>query len=46
MLNYDNLVILDKYSIPELSNDKGEAKTDVLNEIDKVDDAEDEDDNV
>lgn len=45
MLNYDNLVILDKYSIPELSNDKGEAKTDVLNEIDKVDDAEDEDDN-
>jgi len=46
MLNYDNLVILDKYSIPELSNDKGETKTDVLNEIDKVDDAEDEDDNV
>ena len=46
MLNYDNLVILDKYSIPELSNDKGEAKTDVLNEINKVDDAEDEDDNV
>ena len=46
MLNYDNLVILDKYSIPELSNDKGETKTDVLNEMDKVDDAEDEDDNV
>lgn len=45
MLNYDNLVILDKYSVPELSNDKGETKTDVLNEIDKVDDAEDEDDN-
>lgn len=45
MLNYDNLAILDKYSIPELSNDKGETKTDVLNEIDKVDDAEDEDDN-
>lgn len=46
MLNYDNLAILDKYSIPELSNDKGEAKSDVLNEIDRVDDAEDEDDNV
>lgn len=45
MLNYDNLVILDKYSVPELSNDKGETKTDVLNEIDRVDDAEDEDDN-
>lgn len=45
MLNYDNLVILDKYSIPELSNDKGETKTDVLNEIDKVDDADEEDDN-
>ena len=45
MLNYDNLAILDKYSIPELSNDKGETKSDVLNEIDKVDDAEDEDDN-
>lgn len=45
MLNYDNLVILDKYSVPELSNDKGETKSDVLNEIDKVDDAEDEDDN-
>ena len=46
MLNYDNLVILDKYSVPELSNDKGETKTDVLNEIDKVDDADEEDDNV
>lgn len=45
MLNYDNLAILDKYSIPELSNDKGETKSDVLNEIDRVDDAEDEDDN-
>ena len=45
MLNYDNLVILDKYSVPELSNDKGETKSDVLNEIDKVDDAKDEDDN-
>ena len=37
MLNYDNLAILDKYSIPELSNDKGEAKSDVLNEFDRVD---------
>lgn len=46
MLNYDNLAILDKYSIPELSNDKGEAKSDVLNEIDRVDDADEEDDNV
>lgn len=45
MLNYDNLAILDKYSIPELSNDKGEAKSDVLNEIDRVDDADEEDDN-
>lgn len=45
MLNYDNLVILDKYSIPELSNDKGETKSDVLNEIDRVDDADEEDDN-
>ena len=45
MLNYDNLAILDKYSVPELSNDKGETKTDVLNEIDKVDDADEEDDN-
>jgi len=44
MLNYDNLAILDKYSIPELSNDKGETKSEVLNEIDRVDDA-DEDDN-
>lgn len=46
MLNYDNLAILDKYSIPELSNDKGETKSDVLNEIDRVDDADEEDDNV
>lgn len=45
MLNYDNLAILDKYSIPELSNDKGETKSDVLNEIDRVDDADEEDDN-
>lgn len=45
MLNYDNLAILDKYIVPELSNDKGETKTDVLNEIDKVDDADEEDDN-
>lgn len=45
MLNYDNLAILDKYSIPELSNDKGEAKSDVLNEIDRADDADEEDDN-
>lgn len=45
MLNYDNLAILDKYSVPELSNDKGEAKSDVLNEIDRVDDADEEDDN-
>lgn len=45
MLNYDNLAILDKYSIPELSNDKGETKSDVLNEIDRVDDAYEEDDN-
>lgn len=45
MLNYDNLVILDKYSIPELSNDKGETKSDILNEIDRVDDADEEDDN-
>lgn len=44
MLNYDNLAILDKYSVPELSNDKGETKSEVLNEIDRVDDA-DEDDN-
>lgn len=46
MLNYDNLAILDKYSVPELSNDKGETKSDVLNEIDRVDDADEEDDNV
>ena len=46
MLNYDNLAILDKYSIPELSNDKGETKSDVLNEIDRVDDTNEEDDNV
>lgn len=45
MLNYDNLAILDKYSVPELSNDKGETKSDVLNEIDRVDDADEEDDN-
>lgn len=45
MLNYDNLAILDKYSIPELSNDKSEAKSDVLNEIDRADDADEEDDN-
>lgn len=45
MLNYDNLAILDKYSIPELSNDKGETKSDVLNEIDRVDDADEEADN-
>lgn len=45
MVNYDNLAILDKYSIPELSNDKGETKSDVLNEIDRVDDADEEDDN-
>lgn len=45
MLNYDNLVILDKYSVPELSNDKGETKSEVLNEIDRVDDADEEDDN-
>lgn len=46
MLNYDNLAILDKYSVPELSNDKGETKSDVLNEIDRVYDADEEDDNV
>ena len=46
MLNYDNLAILDKYSVPELSNDKGETKSDVLNEIDRVDDADEEDDNL
>ena len=45
MLNYDNLVILDKHSVPELSNDKGEAKSEALNEIDRVDDADEEDDN-
>lgn len=46
MLNYDNLAILDKYSVPELSNDKGETKSDVLNEINRLDDADEEDDNV
>lgn len=46
MLNYDNLAILDKYSIPELSNDKGETKSDVLNEINRLDDTNEEDDNV
>lgn len=46
MLNYDNLVILDKYSVPELSNDKGETKSDVLNEINRLDDTNEEDDNV
>ena len=45
MLNYDNLAILDKYSVPELSNDKGETKSEVLNEIDRVNDADEEDDN-
>jgi LPXTG-motif cell wall-anchored protein len=45
MLNYDNLAILDKYSVPELSNDKGETKSEVLNEIDRVDDADEKDDN-
>lgn len=45
MLNYDNLAILDKYCIPELSNDKGETKSEVLNEIDRVDDADEKDDN-
>ncbi len=45
MLNYDNLAILDKYSVPELSNDKGETKSDVLNEINRLDDADEEDDN-
>ena len=46
MLNYDNLAILDKYSVPELSNDKGETKSDVLNEINRLDDTNEEDDNV
>lgn len=46
MLNYDNLEILDKYSVPELSNDKGETKSDVLNEINRLDDTNEEDDNV
>lgn len=46
MLNYDNLAILDKYSVPELSNDKGETKSDVLNEINSLDDTNEEDDNV
>lgn len=46
MLNYDNLTILDKYSVPELSNDKGETKSDVLNEINRLDDTNEEDDNV
>lgn len=45
MLNYDNLAILDKYSVPEFSNDKGETKSDVLNEIERADDADEEDDN-
>lgn len=45
MLNYDNLEILDKYSVPELSNDKGETKSDVLNEINRLDDTNEEDDN-
>lgn len=46
MLNYDNLAILDKYSIPDLSNDNGETKSDVLNEINRLDDTNEEDDNV
>ena len=46
MLNYDNLAILDKYSVPELSNDKDETKSDVLNEINRLDDTNEEDDNV
>lgn len=46
MLNYDNLAILDKYSVPELSNDKGETKSDVLNEINRLDDTNEDDDNV
>ena len=46
MLNYDNLAILDKYSVPDLSNDNGETKSDVLNEINRLDDTNEEDDNV
>ena len=46
MLNYDNLAILDKYSVHELSNDKGETKSDVLNEINRLDDTNEDDDNV
>lgn len=46
MLNYDNLAILDKYSVPDLSNDNGKTKSDVLNEINRLDDTNEEDDNV
>lgn len=46
MLNYDNLAILDKYSVPELSNDKGETKSDVLNQIARIDDENDKDNNI